>query len=98
MTHARIAIYQVRPGTADGILQQVQAELVPQVRAYPGFVGYTAVRTGPDAIVSISAWQTREHAEHAAAEMSAWVRANLGAHIVSAEQHVGEVVWRITAT
>jgi hypothetical protein len=76
----------------DGILVKAEAELVPQTRQQPGFLRYFTVRTGEDALVSVTIWQGKEQAEQAAERLSGWVRTELGPSLVNVENHVGEMV------
>ena len=52
MQHARVATYQLKPGTADEVIRRAQA----------GFVAYGLVKTGEDSAISISVWQSEEQA------------------------------------
>lgn len=92
MAYARIGLYTVKPGTLDAILTKAEAELVPQTRRQPGFRRYFTVRTGEDSLVSVSVWMDKEQAEQAAERLSAWVRDAMGASLVKADNHVGEMV------
>ncbi len=92
MVYARVGIYTAEAGTLDGILAKAEAELVPQTRQQPGFLRYFAVRTGADALVSVTIWQGKEQAERAAERLSGWVRAEMGPSLLDVENHVGEMV------
>ncbi len=90
--HARVGIYKVKPGTLDASLAKARAELLPKMREQPGLRRYTVVTTGPDSFVSLSGWETREQAEQAAETFSGWVKENMGPTVISAENHIGEVI------
>jgi heme-degrading monooxygenase HmoA len=91
-TYARIGFYTAKPGTLDEVLDRARKELVPMMQAEPGFRRYTVVRTGPASIVSLSGWDTREQAEAAATNLSAWVREVMGASVLSVANHIAEVL------
>lgn len=92
MQHMRIAVYQFKPGTVDEVIQAAERGMLPLFRSQPGFIQYTVVKTGDDAAVSTSSWETREQAEKAVATAAGWVRENIAEKLVSVENHTGEVV------
>lgn len=61
MQHVRVALYKAKPGTVDDVICKAQGGMLPIFRAQPGFIGYGLVKTGDDALISISAWQTSAH-------------------------------------
>ncbi len=91
--HARVGIYQVKPGTLDEALEKARNELLPRMREQPGLSRYTVVRTGPDSFVSLSRWETRAQAERAEHTLSGWVRENMGPSVVSMRSHIGEATF-----
>lgn len=91
--HARVGIYQVKPGTLDEALKKARNELLPRMREQPGLSRYTVVRTGPDSFVSLSRWETREQAERAEQTLSGWVKENMGPSVVSMHSHIGEATF-----
>lgn len=91
--HARVGIYQVKPGTLDASLEKARAELLPKMREQPGLSRYTVVRTGPDSFVSLSHWKTRAQAEQADRTLSGWVKEHMGPTVVSMESHIGEATF-----
>jgi len=90
--HARVGIYKVKSGTLDDTITKARAELLPKMREQPGIKRYTVVRTGPDSFISLSGWETRAQAEQAAETLSGWVKENMGQTVISAENHLGEVL------
>jgi quinol monooxygenase YgiN len=72
--HARIGLYQVKPGTLDASLAKARAELLPKMREQEGLRRYTVITTGPDSFVSLSGWDTRAQAEQAEKTLSGWVK------------------------
>jgi Antibiotic biosynthesis monooxygenase len=93
MQHARIGVYQVKPGTADEIARRAQAEMLPIFRSQPGFVAYGGVTTGVDTVISLSIWQTQEQAEAAVRGAASWIKDNIAEMIVSVQNHVGDLAF-----
>lgn len=91
MPYARIARYTTQSGTLDAILHKAEAELVPMTRQQPGFQGYALVRTGPDACISITSWESEEEAQQAGDRLAGWVRQEMGPSLEHVESHIGEV-------
>ncbi len=81
MAYARAGFYTAKPGALDDLLVKAEAELVPQTRQQPGFLRYFTVRTGDDALASVTVWQSKEQAEQAVERLSGWVRTTLGHRI-----------------
>ena len=91
MAHARVGIYKVRPEAAEAVMAKGKSELPDLMRGSPGFQRYGVLRTAPDEVVSLSAWDSREQADAAAERLTGWVRQNGGDAFVGAQNHVGEV-------
>jgi heme-degrading monooxygenase HmoA len=90
--HARIGFYTARPGDLDHVLERARDEVIPMLELEPGFRRYTIVRTGPDALVSLTGWETHEEAQLAARRLSAWVAEVMGPTLVSVENQIAEVI------
>lgn len=91
MQHVRVALYKVKPGTVDDTIRKAQGGMLPIFRAQPGFIGYGLVKTGDDALISISAWQSTEQADAASQTAAQWVRENLADVFLSVQNHVGDL-------
>jgi heme-degrading monooxygenase HmoA len=91
MAHVRVAVYQIKPGSANEIVQKAQSGMLPIFRQQPGFVAYEGVVTGDTEVVSISTWESVEQAQAAVQIAASWVRENLADAIVSVTNHVGEL-------
>jgi heme-degrading monooxygenase HmoA len=89
---ATIRKYQGKPGTINDVAQQVQHEFVPLLSAQPGFVSYTAVHTGNDAVISVSVFQDKAAAEAANKVAAEWVKKHIAPQVGSPETSWGEVV------
>ncbi|MDQ6603579.1 MAG: antibiotic biosynthesis monooxygenase [Chloroflexota bacterium] len=90
--HARVGLYQVKPGTLDESLEKAYNELLPRMQKQPGLAQYTVMTTGPDSFVSLNVWETRAQAEKAAAMLSGWAEENMENTVVRMEGHIGEVI------
>ena len=75
MTFVRVATYSVQPGNSDEITQRVTETLVPLYRDQPGFESLSIVDAG-DYFVSISRWDSDEHAREGAEVAITWVKAH----------------------
>ncbi len=91
--HARIALYKVKPGSADLVTQKARTGMLPIFQQQPGYVSYAGVQTGADSVVSISSWDTAEQADRAVLSAAEWVKSNIAEHVVSVENHVGSVAF-----
>ncbi len=90
--YGRVGFYTFKAGTLDPLLAKAKQELPPMMERQPGFLRYAVVRTGPDSIASLSAWETREQSDAAAAQLVGWVRENFGPDLDTVENHIGENV------
>src|SRR4051812_46187935 len=91
--HGRIGIYTGEATKIDAILGKAKAELPPLMRQQPGLRRYSVFRTGPGELVSLSAWDSHDHAEAAGQKLVAWVKQNTGDAITGVENHVGEIAF-----
>src|SRR3954466_6582630 len=91
MAHVRVAVYQIKLGTADEILKRAQSGMLPIFRQQPGFIAYEGVTTGDNEVVSISKWESAEQAQAAVPAAAAWVKENLAEMILSVNNHIGEL-------
>lgn len=97
MQHGRVAIYKVKPGGVDVVIQRAQAGMLPIFKAQAGFIAYGLVKTGDDEIVSFSLWQTGDQASAASQMAATWVRENVAEYLVSVENHIGDVAFLETS-
>ena len=67
--------------------------LAPIYAKHAGFRSYEAIKTGADSAISISTWDTEAHAMEAVTVGAEWVASNIANDVVSAETHVGTVVF-----
>jgi hypothetical protein len=93
MQHARVGVYKLQPGTVEEVIRRAQAGMLPTFRSQPGFVGYGLIKTGEDAVISLSLWESHEEAEQAVPIAAAWVRENLAGMVDSVQNHVGDLAF-----
>ena len=86
-------MYKFKPGTIDEVARKADAGLGPMYRGHVGFHSYEVIKTGPDSAISISTWDTEAHAEQAVKVGAAWVKEHIAKDVVSADTHVGAVVF-----
>jgi hypothetical protein len=91
MQHPRVAVYEVKPGTADTIIERAQAGMLPAFRSHAGFVAYGVLKAHENRVVSLSFWETEAEAEEAIPVAREWVAANIADMVVSVENHVGDL-------
>jgi|SRR5829696_6740175 len=76
--HAVIRRYEgVDQKRVKDAMRQVDAEMVPILRKFSGFLGYYALDAGNGIVASISLFETREGAEASTREATDWVAKNL---------------------
>jgi|GEM_PF-3121534 heme-degrading monooxygenase HmoA len=71
MTVVRIAVYPVDVGQLDALKQSVDADLVPLYHQQPGFESLSIVTCGDD-VVSVSRWDSHDHAEAGSKAAIVW--------------------------
>lgn len=90
---ARVAMYHFKPGTVDAVLARAERELLPILQRQPGYVSYEGHKLGEDRGLSLSAWDTRPHAEAANDVIEAWVRENIAEAILSADCYLSNAAF-----
>ena len=88
--HARIARYAFS-GDAHELAQRAEEEILPILKARPGFRTYTLVQSGGD-IIAFSAWETAEAAESASPIVAEWVAQTVSDDVELKETMIGEVL------
>ncbi|HEX6533625.1 MAG TPA: hypothetical protein VF041_03455 [Gemmatimonadaceae bacterium] len=89
--------YTVASGIARQIAPRVEAELLPRLRAIPGFVSYELIVGGPDegrdALASVSTYTTRDGVDESGRVAARWVADSLkGIDIQPTGTTTGEVL------
>jgi hypothetical protein len=98
MSHARVAVYTFRSGSVDGHIAKGRAELPSLMLAQPGVIRYGVLRSGPDTLVSLSLFDSAEHAVAASKVMLTWVDRNIRGDIQDVQSMMGDVVVSDQAT
>jgi len=91
--YARVAVYTVKPRTAEAAVKKAEEGLLPIFRKHKGFHSYEVITTGHDGVVSISTWDSEGEALEAVRAAETWVKNNIADSVVSAENHVGIVAF-----
>jgi heme-degrading monooxygenase HmoA len=87
----RFAIYSIKQGTYQELMERAQNGLAPIYRESPGFVVYSTTDVGGGRFVSVSTWESREQAEAATQTAAQWVKDNLADSVSLEENLVGEM-------
>ncbi len=90
--YVRVSVYRFKPDTADRLIAEAERSLLPLFRGQPGFVAHQIVKTGPDEVVAVSTWDSREGAERSVDIARAWVEARARDLLVSVDTRFGEAV------
>lgn len=91
MHYTRIVVHTLHPAMADEAVTQVRAGQLPLLQRQPGFVAYELIDAGDNRLISISTWESREHAEATAPISGAWVRENVRDKIAASTSYGGDV-------
>jgi heme-degrading monooxygenase HmoA len=87
--YARVVIY-THDDNKDELEAKALAGVVPIVTSTPGYISY-GVMFEDDRVVSISQWDSEEHAKAADAALGEWVRANTT--MKSETRFTGDLAW-----
>ena len=82
----------MKPGTADELIRRAEADLAVTYRYQAGFVGYGLIKSGGDALISLSNWDTPDQAA-AAAQTAAGEQRHFGEKIESVDNYVGDLAY-----
>ncbi len=99
MQQARVGLYKLKPGTADEVIRRAETDLVLHYRSQLGFVAYGLIKSGDDALISLSIWDTPDQAEAAVRTAAAWEQQHIGEMVESIENYVGDLAffWALVA-
>jgi heme-degrading monooxygenase HmoA len=73
MTFARVATYSVQKDSIEELTRRVQETLVPLYKKQTGFQSLSVVDAG-ETVVSISHWDSGEHAQEGAQAAIGWAK------------------------
>ncbi len=87
--YARVVIY-THSDDRDELEAKARAGVIPIVTNSPGYISY-GVMFQDNQVVSISQWESEEHAKAADAALGEWVRANTT--MKSETRYTGDLSW-----
>ena len=87
--YARVVIY-THDDNKDELEAKARAGVIPIVTSTPGYISY-GVMFEDDRVVSISQWESEEHAKVADAALGEWVKANTT--MKSETRFTGDLAW-----
>ena len=87
--YARVVIY-THNDNKDELEAKARAGVIPIVTSTPGYISY-GVMFEDDRVVSISQWESEEHAKVADAALGEWVKANTT--MKSETRFTGDLAW-----
>lgn len=87
--YARVVVY-THEDDKDELEAKARAGVIPIVTGTPGFISY-GVMFQDDKVVSISQWDSEEHAKVADEALAKWVKANTT--MTSESRIVGDLAW-----
>jgi len=93
MNHIRLALYDMKSGTAEEAAEIARKGLLPIFKSQPGYVRYEVGKLDNGGIVSFSIWETGDEAQNAVDTAASWVAENLADRISLRENHVGDLLW-----
>jgi len=93
MRHLRIALYDMKSGTAEEAIDIARNGILPLFEQQPGFVRYEVGTLDSGGIVSFSIWETGDEAQRAVDLAASWVKENLASRVQLREEHIGNMAW-----
>ncbi len=75
--YANIRTYRIGAGSIDTLMHRVDRDFAEALAQEPGFLGYQAIQTGPDMLMTISMFHTHEQADESAELAAEWVAREL---------------------
>ena len=93
MNHIRLALYDMKSGTAEEAAEIARRGMLPIFKGLPGYVRYEVAKLDSGGIVSFSIWETADEAQTAVDTAASWVAENLASRIALREAHVGDLFW-----
>lgn len=87
--YARVVVYTHQDDRVE-LEAKARAGVIPLVTKTPGFISY-GVMVEDNRVVSISQWESEEHAKAADAALGEWVKANTS--MTSETRITGDLAW-----
>jgi hypothetical protein len=91
--HLRIALYDMKSGTAEEALEIARDRVIPLFEKQPGFVRYEVGSLDSGGVVSFSIWETEDEAVNAEEIAAEFVKENLADRVQLREEHTGNIAW-----
>jgi len=93
MKAVRVVMYELK-GNIDEVVSRAQETLVPIYRGHAGFESLSVVADA-DKIISISHWDTHEHAEEGSKAVLEWVDQQSDVIGAPLDRHIGDEVMSV---
>ncbi len=84
--------YNVKPNSAQEIMERSEKGFVPIISQAPGFLAYSQVDTGNDTLTTISTFETQAEAENSNTLAADWVKENLASLLTAPPRISGGTV------
>jgi heme-degrading monooxygenase HmoA len=92
MQYTQVTTITTKPGQMAEFLRRAETELLPLHRSSPGFVAFTATKTGEATAITLSIWQTREQAQESVKTSNRWMNSGgAGVLVDGLHNYVGEL-------
>lgn len=92
MQYTQVTTITTRPTQMAEFLRRAETELLPLHRGLPGFVAFTATKTGETTVVTFGIWQTRQQAQESVKTSNRWMNSGGAGVLVDAlHNYVGEL-------
>lgn len=93
--YGRVTDGQFQPGKAAEIGEKARTDYLPVLQQQPGFIRHVAFHTGPDQMITFTAFASREALEAAEAATASWREYISSLAAGAPARHVGAVVWSV---
>jgi heme-degrading monooxygenase HmoA len=93
--YAEVIAWSFAEGTHEAVRQTALRVLLPAVKRQSGFRCWLLVRSGSDAYLTVTLFETRAAAEQGLRELMPLVRTHQGRLVESMERYAGEVEGRM---
>lgn len=91
MRYTRLATYDIVKGTFPELTSIVEKGFLPMLERESGFVNYGLVDVGPNKLVAISIWESREAAQKSATTAATWIKDNIAERLTLVTSYVGDL-------
>jgi heme-degrading monooxygenase HmoA len=92
MQYTQVTTITTRPTQMAEFLRRAETELLPLHRSSPGFVAFTATKTGEATVVTFGIWETRQQAQESVKTSNRWMNSGGAGVLVDAlHNYVGEL-------